>query len=56
MGGPPLVPALGVDGVEGASRCPDCKHVFCYECDVLLHEVVHNCPGCECIPPTATEA
>jgi transcription initiation factor TFIIH subunit 2 len=26
--------------------CPDCKNVFCVDCDSFLHETLHNCPGC----------
>ena len=28
-------------------RCPDCKELFCYDCDLYIHETLHNCPGCE---------
>lgn len=28
-------------------RCTDCKHDFCVDCDVFIHDVLHNCPGCE---------
>jgi len=28
-------------------RCEDCKHDFCTECDVFVHDVLHCCPGCE---------
>lgn len=27
-------------------QCPDCKNVFCADCDTYLHETLHNCPGC----------
>jgi transcription initiation factor TFIIH subunit 2 len=27
-------------------QCPDCKNVFCADCDAYLHETLHNCPGC----------
>lgn len=27
--------------------CPDCKQVFCFECDAFIHETLHNCPGCQ---------
>ncbi|KAH3678324.1 hypothetical protein WICMUC_001557 [Wickerhamomyces mucosus] len=27
--------------------CTECKHHFCIDCDVFIHEVIHNCPGCE---------
>jgi hypothetical protein len=26
--------------------CPKCRNAFCGECDVLIHESLHNCPGC----------
>ncbi|KAL4856793.1 General transcription factor IIH subunit 2 [Chlorella vulgaris] len=41
------------------SRCPDCRHLYCFECDSYIHEHLHTCPGCECLPPhlaTATAA
>lgn len=28
-------------------QCSDCKHLFCFNCDVYVHESLHNCPGCE---------
>ncbi|DBA94955.1 TPA: hypothetical protein ACH3X1_002481 [Trebouxia sp. C0004] len=28
-------------------QCSDCKHLFCFDCDVYVHESLHNCPGCE---------
>lgn len=27
--------------------CPKCKHQFCLDCDIYIHESLHNCPGCE---------
>lgn len=30
----------------GRYRCPECKHTFCSECDIFVHDVVHTCPGC----------
>lgn len=27
-------------------QCPECKNVFCADCDAYLHETLHNCPGC----------
>jgi transcription initiation factor TFIIH subunit 2 len=27
--------------------CSACKHVFCFDCDMYVHESLHNCPGCE---------
>jgi transcription initiation factor TFIIH subunit 2 len=27
--------------------CPKCKQHFCLECDIYIHESLHNCPGCE---------
>ncbi|CAM9408948.1 unnamed protein product [Chrysoparadoxa australica] len=26
--------------------CPDCKGLFCSDCDLLIHDSLHNCPGC----------
>ncbi|KAF4005316.1 Ssl1-like family protein [Saccharomyces cerevisiae] len=31
-------------------RCEDCKQEFCVDCDVFIHEILHNCPGCESKP------
>ena len=28
-------------------RCPRCKQDFCIDCDVFIHETLHNCPACE---------
>ncbi|AAS52258.1 ADR338Cp [Eremothecium gossypii ATCC 10895] len=28
-------------------RCENCKCDFCIDCDVFVHEILHNCPGCE---------
>lgn len=28
-------------------RCTHCGQDFCIDCDVFIHEVLHNCPGCE---------
>lgn len=28
-------------------RCKKCKNDFCIDCDVFVHETLHNCPGCE---------
>ncbi|XP_047495415.1 general transcription factor IIH subunit 2-like [Penaeus chinensis] len=30
--------------------CRICKQVFCFECDIFLHETVHSCPGCASNP------
>jgi transcription initiation factor TFIIH subunit 2 len=26
--------------------CPDCRSAFCQECDALIHDTLHICPGC----------
>ncbi|QLL33499.1 hypothetical protein HG536_0E04100 [Torulaspora globosa] len=31
-------------------RCENCKQDFCIDCDVYIHEILHNCPGCESQP------
>lgn len=28
-------------------RCGRCTQLFCVECDLLIHDALHNCPGCE---------
>lgn len=28
-------------------RCSNCEHEFCIDCDIFIHETLHNCPGCE---------
>jgi hypothetical protein len=40
------------DGLPAASlvlRCTTCRQLFCFDCDVFVHETLHNCPGCECL-------
>jgi len=27
-------------------QCPTCRRVFCLDCDMYIHESLHNCPGC----------
>lgn len=27
-------------------QCPTCEHMFCIECDLFIHNSLHNCPGC----------
>ncbi|KAK6936016.1 Ssl1-like [Dillenia turbinata] len=27
--------------------CPKCSQFFCLDCDIYIHESLHNCPGCE---------
>ena len=27
-------------------KCPDCGGRYCWMCDEVLHEEIHNCPGC----------
>lgn len=31
-------------------RCEECDQDFCIDCDVFIHETLHNCPGCESKP------
>lgn len=33
--------------ISSRYKCPKCKKDFCINCDVFVHEVLHNCPGCE---------
>ncbi|CAH1775381.1 unnamed protein product [Owenia fusiformis] len=27
-------------------QCQSCKHLYCTDCDILIHETLHTCPGC----------
>lgn len=31
---------------DACFACPDCGNVFCSDCDVFVHDLLHNCPGC----------
>lgn len=34
-----------------AMKCPNCFNLFCLECDLFIHNTLHNCPGCDTLPP-----
>ncbi|KAM3290141.1 general transcription factor IIH subunit 2 isoform X1 [Capsicum chacoense] len=36
--------------------CPNCKKHFCLDCDIYLHESLHNCPGCESLRNSKTSS
>ncbi|KYQ88360.1 TFIIH subunit [Tieghemostelium lacteum] len=40
-----LLPSLNTSQLYFS--CPRCHQVFCLDCDLLIHESLHNCPGCE---------
>ncbi|CAI2167815.1 9146_t:CDS:2 [Funneliformis geosporum] len=48
----PFPSFLGVRGgavpieTSGRYKCNRCQQHFCIDCDVFVHEVIHNCPGC----------
>lgn len=42
---PPIDPHVK-DFPTSRYRCPECKNDFCIDCDVFVHETLHNCPGC----------
>ncbi|GFH55293.1 transcription initiation factor TFIIH subunit 2 [Chaetoceros tenuissimus] len=47
--GKPSKKILEEDGADSLRfECPDCKNIFCSDCDEFLHETLHNCPGCLC--------
>ncbi len=29
-----------------AFSCPSCLHIYCVDCDLFIHDSLHNCPGC----------
>ncbi|KAJ1938627.1 hypothetical protein FBU59_004383 [Linderina macrospora] len=35
-----------VKGAAARYKCPRCRKEFCLECDIFIHETLHNCPGC----------
>jgi len=39
-----------VSGNNGGNKmtlkCPRCQNIFCVECDIFIHDSLHNCPGC----------
>ncbi|KAJ4759735.1 General transcription factor IIH subunit 2 [Rhynchospora pubera] len=40
---------VGQGGAQPSLRtsCPKCNQFFCIDCDIYIHESLHNCPGCE---------
>lgn len=32
--------------ISAVYRCPKCGGAYCCHCDVVLHDLIHNCPGC----------
>lgn len=47
-----FLPNPGITGSKAGVRlaCPKCKHHFCFDCDIYIHDSLHNCPGCESSP------
>lgn len=33
--------------ISSRYRCTNCEQDFCIDCDIFIHETLHNCPGCE---------
>ncbi|KAJ1769331.1 hypothetical protein LPJ74_004158 [Coemansia sp. RSA 1843] len=40
------LPHIPASSGTGRFKCPRCKHGFCLDCDIFIHETLHNCPGC----------
>lgn len=40
-----------IAGVTLVVWCSRCTQPFCIECDIYVHEQLHNCPGCLSSPP-----
>jgi len=36
----------GLGRTKNRFECPSCHQHFCIDCDLYIHEVLHNCPGC----------
>ena len=49
--GQPLLDGGAAPAADGPSEvvvcCPQCRCLFCFDCDAYIHESLHNCPGCE---------
>jgi transcription initiation factor TFIIH subunit 2 len=55
-GGGSIIDATRVKSCEGCTfvfssdsmkmQCPKCQGIFCVECDIFIHDSLHNCPGC----------
>ena len=41
-----ITSCFGCQRIDKSCTCPLCHHHFCIDCDIFLHEVLHNCPGC----------
>ena len=46
-----LVTCFGCQSILNVKKnlmetCQKCKNAFCIECNVFIHESLHNCPGC----------
>jgi len=37
------------DPLESRYSCPKCSSEYCLDCDVFIHEVLHNCIGCHLV-------
>ena len=35
------------DGGGVSYQCGECLKLFCYTCDLFIHDMLHHCPGCE---------
>ena len=47
----------GDEGEPGVVlRCPECQLMFCFDCDLYIHESLHVCPGCEAAPLDSVDA
>lgn len=33
-------------GAKCGAQCQRCRHLFCIDCDLFIHETLHLCPGC----------
>ncbi|KAK9457543.1 Ssl1-like-domain-containing protein [Dipodascopsis uninucleata] len=40
-----------LSGGSGRFQCHKCHNLFCIDCDLFAHEILHNCPGCESSKP-----
>lgn len=43
----PYYKNISASGNTHRYSCPDCRNFFCIDCDLYVHETLHNCPGCQ---------
>ncbi|CAF0717903.1 unnamed protein product [Brachionus calyciflorus] len=32
--------------IKNSFQCKSCKNLYCFDCDIFIHETLHSCPSC----------